>query len=577
MLKTLNINSQANSVPINIGKCSDFLDSFSNPPMPSNSNNNTLILNKYENNKFPLVDAEFTFTEITSEVIDKIISKLKSTAKGSDGIELKMILLVTPFLSDHLAFLMNKCLTSGFFPSVWKDANIIPVPKVSNPSLISHFRPISILPTLSKILEKIVSEQVTVYINNFNILPPTQSGFRAQYSTSTALLKVTDDIFKETDLNNNICLILLDFSKAFDTLDHATLCTKLKYYGFSNTAVSFFNNYLSARRQRVVLNNESSHFIEMSRGVPQGSILGPLLFSIYTADFNEYLKYCQTHQYADDTQVYYSFNLQNLLSAVTKINDDLQIISEVSSAHSLILNEAKTELLVFGSKRVSVMNDPEFKIKLNGNTLVPGDCCKNLGLWIDNNLRFSKHVNHLVQKSFGKLKLLYTHKDFLSSDVKLKLCDSLILSALTYCDIVYWPALLNRDKVSLQMIQNQCLRFTYNLRKFDHISTSFVASKWLNLNERFNLHMSCSVFKILKYRTPEYLATKLVKNSDLHMRSTRHRDLFCIPKHSSAQFQRSFSYNAVKNFNALPENVKSLSSLTSFKKSIKNYLFASRV
>lgn len=172
--------------------------------------------------------------------------------------------------------------------------------------------------------------------------------------------------------------------------------------------------------------------------------------------------------------------------------------------------------------------------------------------------------------------MLYIHKDILSTDVKLKLADSLILSSLSYCDTVYWPALLNKDKESLQKIQNACLRFSYNLRKFDHISPSFLHSKWFNLNERFNLHLSCLIFKLLKNDSPEYLVSKFTKLSEFHGRVTRNCDLFCIPKHKTAQFQRSFSYNAAKNYNTIPTDVKSVSSINLFKKKIKSIIYLNR-
>ena len=182
------------------------------------------------------------------------------------------------------------------------------------------------------------------------------------------------------------------------------------------------------------------------------------------------------------------------------------LFSVYTEAHNLVLNETKTEMLIFGSNRMAIIENIDFKIVINNQTLTTSTCSKNLGLYLNADLRFSEHVKNVIKKSYGKLKMLYIHKDILSADLKLRLSDTLILlSGLAYCHIVYWPALLSSDKSSLQKIQNSCIRYSFGLRKYDHISDSFRESKWLNLNERFLLQMSCLIFKINKTGTPVYL------------------------------------------------------------------------
>lgn len=168
------------------------------------------------------------------------------------------------------------------------------------------------------------------------------------------------------------------------------------------------------------------------------------------------------------------------------------------------------------------------------------------------------------------------HKDILSTEVKLKLTDSLILTSISYCDTLYWPAILNRDKVCLQRIQNACIRFSYNLRKFDHITYHFRQSKWLNLSERFDCHMACLIFKMIKYMTPSYLVAKLKKGTDTHQRSTRYCTQFTVPKHNSALFQRSFSFSAAKLYNSIPQNIKSLTNISAFRKQITDFIINKR-
>lgn len=578
-LKYLNIcsNTEKDSSSFSDISTPDNFNKFFVNDLPQiNAVNQDLIEATYINKTLPDLPEQFSFKTVTAETVEKMLFKIKSNAVGPDGLSVKMLLYLTPYLSKHITFILNKCLLTGKFPNLWKNANVLPVPKNSSPSLLSHFRPISILPVMSKLLEKIVQEQLNEFLHTNKILSPTQSGFRGHHSTATALLNVTDDLFRASDNNKNTCLILLDYSKAFDTLEHTTLVTKLKFFGIGEVALMFFENYLNNRHQRVILNNVFSEFIALNKGVPQGSILGPLLFSIYTSDLCKRLNFCQSHQYADDTQIYHSFTYDQLGPAIANINSDLDVIGKFSNAHGLILNEGKTQVMVFGRSRNLIVNNPLFKIVLNNAVLEPVHSCKNLGVHIDVNLRFGTHVSSLIKKTFSKLKILYIYKDIFSTEVKLRLTNSLILSHLDYCNVVYWPALLQKDKDTLQKIQNACIRFSYNIRKFDHISGAFRESGWFNLHERFQIHLACLIYKIDNLKLPQYLQDKIVKGSDIHERGTRHRELLNIPRHNSAMFQRSFTYNSAKIFNIIPDDIKAASNLVSFRNKVKAFTINNR-
>lgn len=215
---------------------------FFQSSLPQVTNNyEEFINNEYLNKLFLENNSEkFHFKLVNIEQVEKIIYKLSSNAMGPDEINLKLLLYLIPYLSEHITFIINKCLELGEMPEVWKQANVIPIAKNNNPMDLSHFRPISILPTLSKILEKIVSEQLTSFLEKNNIIPSTQSGFRQHHSTVSALLNITDDILRAFDEKKNMCLVLLDYSKAFDTISHSILAIKLQYFGLGQTAVDFF-------------------------------------------------------------------------------------------------------------------------------------------------------------------------------------------------------------------------------------------------------------------------------------------------------------------------------------------------
>lgn len=577
-LKWLNISTSSPVVSSVFSEVSaqDFNDFFIDSVPSTVTGSGHFISTTYENKLFPGLEERLSFSEVSITNIERIIYKIKSDARGVDGLDIKMLLFAIPHLSAHITYVINQCLLTGDFPSQWKMARVLPVPKNSSPSSLADFRPISILPVMSKILEHVASEQLKQFLDLKCLLPGTQSGFRANYSTTTALLKVTDDLYRACDDGMNTCLLMLDFSRAFDTLHHNTLLTKLKYFGMSEGALSFFHNYLFGRTQRVTLKNDISTDVVLNKGVPQGSVLGPLLFSIYTADFGSYLNFCKSHQYADDMQLYYSFCITTLHEAAENINSDLDVILKVSEAHNLSLNENKTKMLLFGKNRACILDDSSFRIVINKSTIVSVEQAKTLGVDLHVNLRFSSHVNSLIQKSFIKLKTLFMYKDLLSTEVKLRLSDALVLSCLTYCDIVYWPALLQKDRHSLQKIQNCCLRFSYNLRKFDHVSEKLGQSNWLTLNERFELHLAKLVFKLDSSGRPHYLRERLVSGSDVHVRETRYCHIFCVPPHRSALFERSFSYNAVKIFNSIPPSLKFTSSVATFGGRVRDLILARR-
>lgn len=574
-LKCLNITPKVSKPPIICNPtAADHFNSFfiNNIPkvntIPCNNNNN--VLNKYTNEVHPNIANYFKFKEISEEEVEKTFFSIKSSSAGSDGIGVKMISLLIPYLTPYITFIINKALLSSKFPSEWKKADVVPIPKTNDPSEFAHYRPISILPTLSKILEKAMFQQLNDFFILNSIIPSTQSGFRTQHGTVTALLHVCDDVFRSLDSGNVTALVLLDYSKAFDTLDHSLLLTKLKYFGLHDSAMDLLNDYLTNRMQRVRLESTFSKYMSINQGVPQGSILGPLLFSIYTCDLGKSLRTCRSHQYADDLQLYCSFPPSEINNAIRNINADLNAIVQVSNSHKLVLNGAKSKLLLFGMPESQIVN---FSLTIDGNILQPSSCEKNLGIFLDDQLKFEKHVSNILQRAYYKLKLLYMHKDILSTNIKLRLTDTLVLSLISYGNLLFWPALTQKDKLSLQKLQNACLKFSYNKRKFDHVTPLFRSSRWLKLNERFKINMATLVYKIVHSKLPSYLHVKLVTNNGVHGRAMRHSHSFRIPKHKSTKFQASFSYNAIKIYNALPNYLKSKSTVVSFRKAVKLHYF----
>ena len=269
--------------------------------------------------------------------------------------------------TSYACHIFDYSLQHSAFPSVWKKANILPLPKTKNPKEAKDYRPVRNLCVLGKALEKVVHKQVAEFLENNKLLDKFQSGFRKNHSTVTALLKVTDDIRAAMDMRLLTLQVLLDHSKAFDCVHHGLLLAKLKYFGFSDSAIGWFSSYLTGRSHRVFLSSELfSEWIDIVTGVPQGSVLGPLLFLIYISDLSRAIVHSLYHVYADDIQLYLHFSINDFVTLLRLMVLDVIKVSEFCLYHNLILNVAKTQVIIFGTQRyltqLNNLNLPPFTV-----------------------------------------------------------------------------------------------------------------------------------------------------------------------------------------------------------------------
>lgn len=529
------------------------------------------VINFYKNNVKPGVDS-FSFMETSDAEVESIINHLSSCSCGVDSVSLRMLALCCPTLLPILSHLFNFCLTSNVFPCTWKTARVIPIPKNNRPTSFTDLRPISILPVLSKILERLVERQLRDHISSFHLLPGTQSGFRPGFSCASALANITDDIISATDLGQVTVLVLLDFSKAFDTINHDLLLSILHFIGMGPDAISFFESYLTDRTQRVFVGTSSSDIIRVEAGVPQGSILGPLLFSIYTSHlFLFHNFYCSYHLYADDTQLYSSFSPENVRFAIRRMNLDLQNLFNIATRHCLSINEEKSCCIVFGNavNRSRVLD--LVKLYVNGAPLVLRDNVRNLGLHIDSKLKFKNHIDLCIRRAYCSLKMLYPHRHTVSVAIKKQLCDSLVLSHFNFCDTVYGSCLDQVDVRRIQVAQNSCLRFIFGIRRKQRISYKLLELGWLNMIKRRKLHFLCFVYKIVNNNVPPYLTNKIRFRTDVHNVNIRRKDIIDIPRHHTQQFKRGFKYHCASMLNQLPVSVKQCN-YVAFRRSILDLL-----
>lgn len=450
------------------------------------------------------------------------------------------------------------------------------ITKKSSPQSLSDLRPISLLPVLSKVFEKILSSQLVKHLNNYNILPPFQSGFRSGHSCETALLKISDDILSASDNGLATVLVLLDFTKAFDTVDHNLLGAIFHYVGLGTNAVKLLAGFLQSRSQSVKLEGDVSARVYLNSGVPQGSILAPLFFSIYTCALFDPVQRCSVHMYADDTQLYLSFPRDTSALSLNAFQQDLDTVFDVCSQHNLRINSAKSAVLFFGSQQMREHLTSICSLHIGGEILPIVSAARSLGIIMDSTFRYRKQISNYIQRAYCNLKILYQHRSYLSINLKLLLCNSLVLSPFTYCSTMYGPCTDVNDQKRIQRVQNSCLRFAFNVRRHHHISHTLRLCNWLNMRNRMILKAACMYHVVIINKAPGYLYDKISFRTDVHNINIRSRGLITPPLHKTCLYERSFSYNVYKIYNAVPDGFKKMS-LGKFKNSLRQYIYAKQI
>ncbi|KAF2900646.1 hypothetical protein ILUMI_05539 [Ignelater luminosus] len=256
-----------------------------------------------------------------------------------------------------------------------------------------------------------------------------------------------------------VALILLDFSKAFDTINYELLVAVPHYIGANANVRKSFTSYLSNRYQKVKTADHISTSHLVQSGVPQGSILEPTLYAVYTSCFSDYIQQSKVHFYADDTQLYFSFKPENAQLASVLINEDLHKLFSMSQDHCLKINSSKSYIMVFGNRNFRSALASQINASIGGNNIQYVDAARNLGLYLDDSLCFKTHVSKAIQKAYASLKLLYANRFMLNTNLEIMLCDSMVFSQFNFCDQVYGACLDKIDVNRVQRVQTACLRF----------------------------------------------------------------------------------------------------------------------
>ena len=531
------------------------------------------ILQKTEARQNP-----FEFKPITEAETKKIIRSLKSKSSGVDDIGGQFVKIAINHIAGPLTGIINACFKHRIFPDRWKNAIVKPIPKTNNPLLPTDYRPISLLTVFSKIHEKAATYQIVLFLKESNQNDKNQSAYKSNHSTNTALLKITDDIYNAMDDSEVTVLVLLDYSKAFDTINHRLLYAKLKYLGFHSSAVSWIISYLTGRKQKVKTLSDESGWEEVKNGVPQGSVLGPLLFSILVHDISTYIPNSQYHMYADDTQIYYHCILEKIHETIIKINEDLKKVCEFSDKNCLKINPDKSNFIVIGTKKqTDKAKALVLKVKVNNVEIERKTITKNLGVYFDENMNWQKQISEITRKANFKLRQLYRFKRFMTQKCKHRVIETYVLSQLNYCDSIYQGA-TQQCKGKLQKLQNSCIRFICSLKRRDHITPHIKSLNILNIESRTKCHALMQMHKIIKKTAPSYLISKVDFRRNTHSHNTRNREQINIKRLKKSIKKGAFFQQTAKDYNYLlgVKIIDTDMSLNRFKKTCKSHFLNSQ-
>ena len=504
-------------------------------------------------NQIPMNLSTIYLTPVSSTEIEKILKALQpKTSYGTDCISNKLLKEIGAFVVEPLQLIFNKSLELGVFPDRMKIAKVIPLFKSKSRELASNYRPISLLLTLSKILEKIMYTRVYNFLDQTNQLYISQYGFRKRHACEHAVGELVSQIVKGLEEGKQTAAVFLDLSKAFDTLSHNSVLLKLERYGLKGKCADWFRSYLSGRKLLVSCKTGNSsgeieskvHSVEY--GAPQGSCLGPLIFLIYCNDLQIHLLCLSCIQFADDTTLYVShYKLSYLKFA---LNHDLDVLQDWFRANKLTLNVSKSVCILFSRSP----SPSRLDLEINGEPIPQTDCTKFLGLWIDHRLNWNEHINRLIIKLSRNVNLLKMGKNFLTPNTQKVLYYAQIHSNLVY-GLSVWGSMAQKGSLhKLQSIQNSSVSL---INTKNTVKENFSKHKILNMEQSIEMdvcklwhkhHLKMLPPKLSMEMTHNHLNQSLRKN---HHYMTRNKHLTNVAMAKSRLYSTSFLVNGNVSYN----------------------------
>jgi hypothetical protein len=502
--------------------------------------------------------------------VERIIRALKHSSAGYDGIHAKVLKHIYRLIIEPLTHVLHLSISQGFFPNEMKLAKIIPLYKSGDTIHIGNYRPVSVLPIFSKLLERLMYNRVFSFININNILYKYQFGFREKHSTNLALITLIDKIASAIDNGDIFLGVFLDLKKAFDTVNHNILLHKLFKYGIRGIAFNWFQDYLRGRKQFVSFNDAESSRLTIKCGVPQGSILGPLLFLLYINDIKDVSNVVTPIVFADDTSLFIRGG--SVEDTFSSLNQELIKIKDWLGANKLSLNLEKTHYIVFRSARSRrVLNDNILKID---NCIIERvEHIKFIGVTVDAKLTWVNHIKSVKSKVAKGIGVLAKARKYVDIMFLKLLYNSIIYSHLNYC-VEVWGNSANIHINSLFKLQKKAVRLIKNASFMASTDPIFKSMKSLKLTDIFAVCTLTFVFKFVKGMLPEVFYEFYKRNNRVISRQTRQSNKLYIPIAKSALYEKTIRINGAKYWNNIDDIIDYNCSLHTFKKRLKNHFIS---
>lgn len=507
--------------------------------------------------KIPTIPVSFVQQQLQSLDVSK--------STGYDGINASFLKMSASIIAPVLTKIFNVSIVTGDYPKLFKTAKVIPIHKKGPTSDKTNYRPISILPIISLILERHVNNHLKSYLEDNKFLYLRQSGFRSHHSCQTALVNLIDEWITAIDNNSYVGTVFLDLSKAFDLVDHHILLKKLSKYHLDTLTVAWFSSYLQDRHQYVQIQGVSSKLLRIRSGVPQGSVLGPLLFLLYINDLPSSIKHTVVDIFADDTTI--STSNSSLDVVIHSLKTDIENISKWCDSNKMHINLSKTKVMYLSSKsKINTISNNLVPLHFKGRELT---CCtaeKLLGVTVDNTLTWSNHIELTLKKCSSLLYLLSRIKCFLPIPLRKLYFNSYILPHLDYCCIVWGncnSTLLNK----VVLFQKRAARLILDADLLTPSKDLFARLNWLPFPQRIEFHKAILLYKIFSNQAPIYLNDIFTPVSSVHslsLRSTTDKHLYS-PRPKTETFRKTFLYSGSKLWNSIPNHVRNAPTLSQFK------------
>ena len=520
---------------------------------------------------------------MSSDEVLKLVQTRSNKSCQLDPIPTWLLKSVISVLLNPLTSIINSSLKSGVFPSALREAIVKPLLK--KPSLdrneLKNYRPVANISLISKLIEKFAIAQLQKHLTSKALDEPLQSAYRVGHSTETALLKVQNDILHALGSRKAVFLVMLDLSSAFDTIDHALLLGRLSSgLHIDGSPLSWISSYLTNRSNRVCINGEFSDATTMRYGMPQGSVVGPWLFTKYILPVGDIIRSHRLsfHIYADDTQIYTTFDPKvpgDAKVAMFKLRSALEEVKTWMTKNKLKLNDSKTEFFIATNKQ-DAPRLVNMHLNLQDVTVLPSTSVRNLGVVFDTSMKMNEHVSHLSATVNFHLWNLWRIRRFIDKDACHSAVRALVTSRLDYGNALLY-GITSQDLSRLQRLQNKAAKVIFAVGRREHVTPLMEDLHWLPVQQRIKFKLLVHIYKCLHNQGPGYLTDHLHIYSPgrTGLRSSSDTTLLTIPKSSKLMIgDRSFYLAGPRLWNSIPSAIREAASITIFKRRLKTYLFS---